>query len=61
ETIGTERIVFGSDSIGFPRGFAVRYLMDQVRACYTLGMTDADVKNIFSGNAATLLKLEEAQ
>jgi len=53
--------VFGSDSIGFPRGFAVRYLMDQVRACYTLGMTDADVKNIFSGNAAILLKLEEAQ
>lgn len=61
ETIGTERIVFGSDSIGFPRGFAVRYLMDQVRACYTLGMTDHDVKNIFSNNAARLLKLGGAE
>ncbi len=59
ETIGPERIVFGSDSSAFPRGFAVRYLQDQVRACYTLGFSDRDVAMIFGGNAARLLKLPE--
>lgn len=58
ETVGPERIVFGSDSSAFPRGFAVRYLMDQLRACYTLGFSDEDVALIFGGNAAKLLKLD---
>src|SRR5690554_2188958 len=59
ETIGAGRIVFGSDSSAFPRGFAVRYLQDQVRACYTLGASDQEVAAIFGGNAAKLLKLED--
>jgi predicted TIM-barrel fold metal-dependent hydrolase len=57
ETIGPERVVFGSDSNAFPRGFAVRYLQDQLRACYTLNLPEADVALVFGGNAARLLGL----
>jgi predicted TIM-barrel fold metal-dependent hydrolase len=58
ETIGPERIVFGSDSSYFPRGFSVRYLQDQLRACYSLNFKDEDIRAIFGGNAAQLLRLE---
>lgn len=59
DTVGPERIIFGTDSIMFPRGFAERYLQDQLRAAYTQGFSDADVQLIFGGNAARLLKLED--
>lgn len=58
ETIGPERMIFGSDSSGFPRGFAVRYLEDQLRACYSLNFKEEDIRMIFGGNAAGLLKLD---
>jgi len=57
ETIGPERIVFGSDSSYFPRGFSERYLLDQLRACYTLNVAEDDIRAIFGGNAARLLQL----
>ncbi len=57
ETVGAERIVFGSDSSTFPRGFSERYLLDQLRACYTLDVPESDVRRIFGGNAARLLQL----
>jgi len=50
--------VFGSDSSYFPRGFSERYLLDQVRACYTLNVPEADVALIFGLNAARLLQLD---
>lgn len=59
ETIGAERIIFGSDSSWFPRGFAVRYLQDQIRDCRELGLTTGQLEAIFYGNAARLLKLED--
>jgi predicted TIM-barrel fold metal-dependent hydrolase len=58
ETIGPERIIFGSDSSWFPRGFAFRYLQDQVRDCLDLNMPDEHIQMIFAGNAARLLKIE---
>ncbi|HEY8394317.1 MAG TPA: amidohydrolase family protein, partial [Thermaerobacter sp.] len=61
ETVGPERIIFGSDSSWFPRGFAVRYLQDQLRACYYLGMKDEDIDRIFYRNAAELFGLEPRQ
>ncbi len=58
ETMGPERIIFGSDSSWFPRGFSLRYLQDQLRICRQLNFPQADIQMIFSGNARRLLKLE---
>lgn len=58
ETMGSERIIFGSDSSWFPRGFARRYLIDQLRICWEMGMPVAELQQIFGGNAARLLRLD---
>lgn len=57
ETVGPRRIIFGSDSSWFPRGFAVRYLLDQLRACSQIGICEADQRDIFGGNAARLFNM----
>ena len=58
QTIGSSRILFGTDSSWFPRGFAYRYLQDQVRAAKEINMNQRDMEKIFAENAANLLKLE---
>jgi len=58
DTVGAERIVFGSDSSYFPRGFSERYLVDQLRACYTMNVPQDDIRLIFGGNASRLLRLD---
>lgn len=58
ETIGPERIIFGSDSSYFPRGFSARYLHDQLRICHQLNFSAEAIALIFGGNAARLLKME---
>jgi predicted TIM-barrel fold metal-dependent hydrolase len=58
ETIGAERIIFGTDSSYFPRGFAIRYLQDQIRDCRELGLPHEQLQMIFGGNAARLFKIE---
>jgi predicted TIM-barrel fold metal-dependent hydrolase len=55
ETIGPDRIIFGSDSSWFPRGFALRYLQDQIRICRFMNLTETQLQLIFGGNAARLL------
>ena len=57
DTVGAQRIIFGTDSSWFPRGFARRYLEVQLEACRELGLGDGDVRLIFAGNAARLLGL----
>ncbi len=59
ETVGPTRILFGSDSSWFPRGFAFRYLQDQMRDCLDLNMPEEHIQMIFAGNARRLLKMEE--
>lgn len=54
ETVGPERIVYGSDSSWFPRGYSIRYLQDQIRACRFMNLQHADLQLIFGGNAARL-------
>ncbi len=54
ETVGPERIIFGTDSSWFPRGFSYRYLQDQLRVCYWMNMPDDDIALIFGGNARRL-------
>jgi uncharacterized protein len=55
ETVGPRRIVFGTDSSWFPRGFAVRYLQEQLRTCWELGCGEDEMRTIFAGNGARLL------
>lgn len=57
ETVGPKRIVFGTDSSWFPRGFSYRYLQDQMRSVRYLNFPEADIEDIFSNNAARLLHL----
>lgn len=56
--VGPERILFGSDSEWFPRGFALRYLMDQLRAVRGLNIPEEDIRRIFRENALELFRLE---
>jgi predicted TIM-barrel fold metal-dependent hydrolase len=58
ETIGSERILFGTDSSWFPRGFSERYLQDQIRDLVYLGVSQETMQKILADNAARLLKLE---
>lgn len=57
ELLGPERIIFGTDASGFPRGYPYRYLQDQVRVCRDLRFPEADIELIFGNNARRLLKL----
>ena len=57
ETAGPQRVIFGTDSSWFPRGFARKYLDVQMAACREIGTSDSDVRLIFAGNAARLLGL----
>lgn len=59
ETVGPERILFGTDSEWFPRGFVKQYFDEQRKACIELGMKPYEVKQIFRDNIAKLLKLGE--
>lgn len=58
ETIGPERLIFGTDSSYFPRGFAIRYLKDQIRDARELNIPHDQLQMIFAGNAARLLKID---
>jgi len=55
ETIGPDRILFGTDGAWFPRGFVQKYYDQQMRACYELGFTDEEVDKIFGGNLERLI------
>ncbi|UHA74240.1 amidohydrolase family protein [Paenibacillus sp. 481] len=57
ELIGPERILFGTDSSGFPRGFVHRYLQEQVRVCRELRFSEHQIELIFGNNARRLLGL----
>jgi len=57
ETVGPDRLIFGSDSSYFPRGFSVIYLRKQLEVCHSIGLDDASIEKIFYKNAAKLLKL----
>jgi predicted TIM-barrel fold metal-dependent hydrolase len=57
DTVGPRRIIFGTDSSWFPRGFSHKYLDVQLAACRELDISDADLQLIFAGNAARLLGL----
>lgn len=57
ETVGPERIIFGTDSSFFPRGWVVRYFEVLYQACQNLNMPHEAVQAITHDNAARLLKV----
>ena len=56
-TVGPDRIIFGTDSSYFPRGFSVDYLREQLKVCHEIGLEDGSIQKIFHGNAERLLGL----
>ncbi|MBI2874303.1 MAG: amidohydrolase family protein [Firmicutes bacterium] len=60
ETVGPDRIIFGTDSSWFPRGFSFSYLQEQFGACVSVGMKDEDLAAVFAGNARRMLKAPPA-
>ncbi len=57
QTFGPERIIFGTDSSYFPRGFAVEYLKEQNKAVRFMNIPDREAQLIFGGNIARLLNI----
>jgi predicted TIM-barrel fold metal-dependent hydrolase len=57
DTLGPERVVFGSDSAHFPRGLVRAYYDEQHGVLNELGLSTGDRDLIFAGNAARLLRL----
>ena len=58
ESIGADRLIFGSDSSYFPRGFSLPYLREQLRVCRSIGLEEGSIEKIFYRNAARLLGIE---
>lgn len=58
ESVGPDRIIFGTDSSYFPRGFSVDYLEEQLKVCRLLRLEESTIEKIFYKNAAKLLKLD---
>ncbi|MHC9539022.1 MAG: amidohydrolase family protein [Vulcanimicrobiota bacterium] len=57
DAVGPERIVFGTDSSYFPRGYRSDVLMDQKNALDELAVSIDDQAKIFGGNLKGLMKL----
>lgn len=59
DTVGPKRIIFGTDSSWFPRGWAKKYFDLQTQVCTELGVSQEEMNAIFYHNAVTLLHLEQ--
>ena len=60
-TGGSHKVLFGTDSTFFPRGWRINVLEAQVQACNELKVdgviTEEDIQKIFYGNIKTMAKL----
>lgn len=57
DVFGVERILFGSDTAGFPRGYREDVLAHQIRAMHDAGLRPEDHEAILGGNLSRLLDL----
>ncbi|MBM3264409.1 MAG: amidohydrolase family protein [candidate division Zixibacteria bacterium] len=57
DVIGPERILFGSDSTAFPKGWRQEIFEAQAEALESLGCSEEDMARIFGGNAMRVFKL----
>ena len=59
QAVGPERIIFGTDSSWFPRGFRADVLETQLQTLAALQVPHDAVELIMGGNMARILRLEE--
>lgn len=55
DVVGPERLLFGSDSSFFPRGWQRAVFDAQCKALHTLGIAAEDARNILGANLSSLL------
>lgn len=55
-TVGSERLIFGTDSSFFPRGYRANILNDQLAICHDLDLSPEQIDNIFYGNIRRILE-----
>jgi len=55
DVVGPKRLLFGSDSSYFPRGWHHQIFEDQSKALYELGVSVADARSIFSENLLRIM------
>jgi predicted TIM-barrel fold metal-dependent hydrolase len=55
---GPGRLLFGTDSSFFPRGWVARIAQEQGEALHALGLPAADAARIFAGNFRELLDID---
>ena len=55
EVAGPQRLLFGTDSSFFPRGWHQAIFEDQAKALYEIGTSEADARAIFSENFLRIL------
>jgi len=55
DVVGPKRLLFGSDSSFFPRGWHYQIFEDQATALYELGVSAADARAIFGENLLRIL------
>ncbi|MDQ6664077.1 MAG: amidohydrolase family protein [Acidobacteriota bacterium] len=56
EIVGPQRLLFGTDSSFFPRGWNAQIFACQSRILYESGIGEIDARQIFGGNLARILK-----
>jgi hypothetical protein len=55
DTVGSERLIFGTDSSFFPRGYRTNILNDQLAICHDLNLSPEQIDSIFRGNIRRIL------
>lgn len=56
EVAGAKRLLFGTDSSFFPRGWHAQIFEQQTTALYEIGVNDADARAIFGENLVRILR-----
>jgi len=57
EALGAGKIIFGTDSSFFPRGYRTNLLEQQLEIFNRLGLSHAEIDDIFFGNIEQILRL----
>jgi len=55
DVFGVDRIIFGTDSGVFPRGYRIDILNQQIEILQELGLSDDEIQKILSGNLKRIL------